>query len=60
MKVWIVTRWGVNVQGIVGVFSSEERALDAQKTAKLEEPDNYHRFNVDEYELDVRHSLETD
>jgi len=58
MKVYIVTREGVYNQGIVGVFSSEELAGEAIVEAKVEEPDNYHSFEVSVYILDERVVLE--
>ena len=39
---WIVERWGVYHQGVVGIFTTERRALIAQGIAQKREPGDYH------------------
>lgn len=44
MKVYIVYRVGIHIQGLVGVFSTASRALNAIKKAIAKERDKYHDF----------------
>jgi len=48
-KVWAVEKWGVYMQGIVGIFEKYGDAADALIAAKAKEPDDYHDFAVQEY-----------
>ncbi len=43
----IVTRHGVYMQGIVGVYASRDLAELAIVRAKQREPDDYHTFEID-------------
>jgi len=52
MTVFIVERFGVDQQGIFGIFSTEEKANNALKIAKLGETDNYHSFQIEELTVD--------
>lgn len=52
MKVWLVLRWGIYVQGIIGIYSSEQLAKEAAQRAKALEPDDYHSFEVTECAVD--------
>ena len=52
MTVFIVERFGVYQQGVVGIFSTEEKAEEAIKVAKQNEPDDYHTFTIEELAVD--------
>jgi hypothetical protein len=51
--VYVVERWGVNQQGLVGVFTSKNGALEAVIRARSYEHDKYHRFGIREVVLDT-------
>jgi hypothetical protein len=51
--VYVVERWGINQQGLVGVFTSEGGALEAADRARSYEHDKYHRFGIREVVLDT-------
>lgn len=53
MPHYIATREGVYNQGILGVFTTLELAQESCLAAEVLEPDDYHRFYVQEIELDV-------
>ena len=52
MKIYIVTRNGIYMQGVVGVYTSKVAANFAIARAKAMENDDYHVFKVDEVSLD--------
>ena len=54
MGYFVVYRKGINMQGIYGIFTTEERAIDAMAQAKENEPDSYHDFGYVEKELDFK------
>lgn len=49
---FIVMRWGVYIQGVIGVFSTEEKAQAALEEARKAEYDRYHTFGVLPIEVD--------
>jgi hypothetical protein len=53
MKIFIATRHGAYMQGVVGVYTSEKLAEEGVERARSKEPDNYHFFDVEEAELDA-------
>ena len=57
MELYLVTRQGIYMQGIVGVFSTIEKAENAVKHAKAREFDGYHEFNIDLFHLDKEKDL---
>lgn len=57
MKLFLVFRQGVNMQGIVGIFDTKELAVIAAGTAKSKERDNYHTFEIEEFNLNTLKSL---
>lgn len=60
MKIYVVIRRGVYLQGIVGVFDNEEKATSAMNLCKKHEPDNYHSFSIIETELNKLSLIEYD
>jgi len=58
MKVYMVYRQGVYMQGVVGIYSTLLKANDAIIKARGEEPDSYHSFDINIVELDKYVSLE--
>lgn len=52
MKLYIVVRSGVYLQGIYGIYDSIEKAKTAKVNAKSKENDNYHDFEIYETILD--------
>lgn len=58
MKLYLVYRQGVYMQGIVGVFSSMDLAEDARHAAKKRERDDYHSFEIEEFTLDEVEKLD--
>lgn len=52
MKLWIVTRHGVYMQGVVGVYSTIDAARAGLREAKDKESDDYHDFRITETRLD--------
>ena len=52
MICYVVEREGIYYQGIVGVFSTKEKAEKAAKKAEDNEPDDYHDFNILKCEID--------
>ena len=57
MEIYVVRRWGVYCQGVVGVFSTPDIAKDAVVVAKAEEPDDYHEFSITPLKLDRASTL---
>lgn len=51
-EVFVVIKVGVYMQGIGGVFSDDEKAIDAAVKLANDEPDGYHRFKVIPARLD--------
>ena len=51
MKLWVVVPTAVYDHGVVGVFSSEEKAVEAV-AAVWPDTDGHHAFRVEELELD--------
>lgn len=50
---WIVVRRGVYMQGIVGVYSTNQKAQEALTEAKKLEPDKYHTFEINNVKIDA-------
>ncbi len=46
MELFIVVRTGIYMQGIVGVYTSDDAARLAAERARVAEPDDYHDFEV--------------
>lgn len=46
MKVYLVIKEGVYLQGIYGVYDTLIQAKEAQIVAKCEECDDYHTFDI--------------
>jgi len=51
MKVYLVLRMGVYIQGIVGIYDTYIYARDAAFKAKEMETDSYHSFIIHTQEL---------
>ena len=51
MKVYLVLKMGIYMQGIVGIYNTYEYAIDAAIKAKEMETDNYHSFVIYTQEL---------
>jgi hypothetical protein len=51
MKLYIVVRYGIYMQGIFGVFDTQGSAIEAANTAFEAEKDNYHSFHVESITL---------
>ncbi len=51
--IYIVTRHGVYIRGIVGAYSTKALAEAAMQTAKAREPDDYHDFTISGEQLDA-------
>lgn len=51
MKLYIVVRHGVYMQGIYGVYDTHGKALVGAREAKSKERDDYHTFKIEEAEL---------
>ncbi len=45
---YIVTRHGIYMQGVIGVYASQDLAESAVVRAKQLEPDTYHTFEIHE------------
>ena len=56
-EVYVVTREGIYIQGIVGIFTTKEKAEEAMRAAAKREPDEYHSFDYDIFEIDVIYKL---
>ena len=52
MKVFVIVRYGIYMQGIFGVYSTKDEALIAARLYISNEYDDYHAFEVIEYEMD--------
>ena len=52
MNVYVVVRTGVYDRGICGVFSTLRLAKAFARVCKMREPDDYHKFDVREFEVD--------
>jgi len=52
MNIFIVERQGVYGQGVIGAYSTEEKAISAAKSACEDEPDDYHYFDIDRLAID--------
>jgi hypothetical protein len=55
-KFYLVERYGVYQQGIVGIFETYDQAKDALFLAQSEEPDDYHGFRIRSVLLGHRYS----
>lgn len=51
IEIYIVLRIGVYDQGVFGVYNDPLLALNGAKTAIKQEEDDYHRFEVLEYNI---------
>ncbi|MCP4201879.1 MAG: hypothetical protein GY769_08095 [bacterium] len=51
-RLHVVVRIGIHDQGIGGVFSTKELAIEGMREAKAAERDNYHAFEVRPFVLD--------
>lgn len=58
MKLYVVVRTGVNDRGTVGIYDSMYKAKKAMNSAKMDELDNYHSFEIRERELNYTTILE--
>lgn len=52
MKLYMVIRSGIYMQGVVGIFSTHELADKAMCNAKAKEKDDYHGFDIEKIEVD--------
>jgi len=52
VNVYVVVRTGVYDRGICGVFSTHALAKATARVCKTREPDDYHEFEVREFEVD--------
>ncbi len=61
-NVYVVIKEGIYMQGIVGVFSAKNAAIEAANIAIISEKDDYHEFYIDKFMINqIRNSgLETD
>ncbi len=57
MKLYIVERWGMYQQGVVGIFETEGLAEIAMDEAKADERDDYHNFTITELVLNARERI---
>ena len=51
MKLYMVEKVGINIQGTFGIYDSYKKSNDALEIARAEETDNYHSFNITVWEL---------
>ena len=51
---YVLTMEGAHCRGVWGVFLTQERAEIAALVSIQEEPDDYHYFQVDAFEIDNR------
>lgn len=54
MQLFIVIKQGVYIQGIYGIYDNYADAEIALEEAEAKEPDNYHKFDIEERILNVR------
>lgn len=50
--IYAIQRTGVHDQGIFGIYSDPEKAIERAKEVCQAEPDDYHAFWIHTYELD--------
>ena len=53
MKLYVLTRRGVSIRNILGVYTDLEIGKKSAIKMALSEPDYYHYFHLAEYESDV-------
>ncbi len=51
MHIYIITRHGIYMQGIVGVYDTISKAKRVLKEAQAKEGDDYHSFHISKEEL---------